>query len=283
MFQNSENKKQSVEYVNSVDAKIDSSLVKTINFFNKKNNIPTTDCCSGLLYEHYKENKLQQWGNNDTTLHFSKLFMERPYIQFEPVFHSQENQNEIRVNQKYYELKNRLSQHLEIAAYEDEFQSDFFAKWKIPMELSEKHGPYYNHIPHRYFFGCSLEPLHFLFQDLEYDIQLYDTIIEYIINSIIKRFNYSEIYYRVVLQINCSSGEIQEMIQIPHKLPNNFSESKFSEVEEFSIDSDTMYCIYGSPKEIYQTFCEKPDNAYHQLIQQYYKNSDLTKTTHHSF
>lgn len=247
------------EYVESIDAPVDKGMVDLVQFF-VNNGFMTTNSCSGLIEDHFdNEESCASKEEIEDAEAYHYRFLQRPYLTFEPMYHHWLENDDLQVDQKYYEFKSRLSDSIPVVVRDGD---DLTGVSQIDMSLTESGNPYTTTDAYHYLFEYEVKQLWELFDHIDMNFGLYDEIIKTSFELIKIVFQYPLLGSRLTMSIDKGTEEIMIGCSSLPYIPDNVNKSLFDISELEGEDVIGEYDAIGELEDIRREFFKKQSDDF---------------------
>lgn len=263
---------QGMEYMERIDAHIDSSIYSLIEFFLDRG-YQTEYCCSGTFKDHYteEEKETEEYASGDREIDSDQYSLEvsKPYISFSPIFHEHHGGNST-VDDTVYYLKEALSDYIDITIYSGE-RSDLEVESQQQVHYTFDIGTPYQGYPtadHTYTLDIEKLSLQKCFVDIDRNVDFYDDLLEAVFEVIKLAVDEPILGHHTTIHANREREEFSNMVDVRH-LPDDIDTSELYIVNDTDVeDGDSSgtkpprYKVCGLISTIREELYEKPDQEY---------------------
>lgn len=263
-----------MEYMERIDAYIDSGITDLIDFFLDRG-YETEFCCSGLFEDHYTQDELDSFPEiregDPYRYDFDVL---RPYIAFDSIFHDLEEEVAT-VDDTVYYLKEALSGQINVVFYSgDPSETTFDSHEKISLNFDI--GTPYQGNPaadHTYILDIDKLYLQKCFEAIGKDISFYDELLQFVFRIVMLSVDEPILGHNISIQVDKENKSLKACATVRY-LPENINREELriednTDVEESDNGiGETLprYGVYGELDDIVRELYEKPDKSYFESL-----------------
>lgn len=276
---NSKHEHYGMEYMERIDAHIDSGIFELIEFFLDRG-YRTEYCCSGLFKDHYTQEELNSFPKvrEDDAYEYTFDVM-RPYISFSSIFHTLED-GTATVDDTVYYLKEALSNRIGLvfcSGTPSEYEVDNIEKISLNFDLGT---PYQGNPKayHTYIMRMDKYHLKKCFNYIDKDISLYDDILKTALKIVMLAVGEPILGHHMSIKVYKDSQSISTKATVRY-LPDEFDETDLYVEDGTDVDNDEgigqtqpRYEVYGDLEDVIRELYERPDQDY---IDSLYEEGDL--------
>lgn len=277
----SDDKHYGMDYMERIDAHIDSSIYDFIEFFLDRG-YETEYCCSGSFKDHYTNEELEKHFSGNWKADTSQYPIEviRPYISLSSIFHDHQGSTST-VDDTVYYLKEALSNSTVVNIYSGE-RSDLDLEGHQQIRYNFDMGTPYQGSPnadHTYIFSIDKLDLQRCFVNIDRNVEFYDRILEYIFEVIKLAIDEPILGHHTSIHANCEKEELSSKINVRY-LPEDIDTSELHIIDDTDVENDEdsirtklpRYEVCGLMSVLREELYEKPDQEY---IDSLYEESKL--------